>query len=196
MNNEEADLIQSGRIIDQVPASQTLTEPNVRMHKNQRVVEETQTVDVAVEEPADEWDDVLDEVDESEPSSTPRGSRKPSMEDMREINDSPTYDESAELDQWIERHVEAGYSEDRVIFALKRTSMDARLAELVLESLAKEEGLPHDIPGIWSEAEDEVLQGTNQRLLRGLERKHGLEAFDARLRFLKTYEDATVAEAD
>ncbi|KAI9794617.1 MAG: hypothetical protein M1816_004504 [Peltula sp. TS41687] len=202
--------MQSRSLADQIPGSQTLTEPYMPLRKKQRVVEveETQRVDVVIPEPADESeDDVDDEVaepgseseSEAEPSSpsTPRPTKVPAVEDTRVRTEDPKQDQSViELDQWIDRHVEAGYSEDRVLFALKRTSMDATLAKVVLESLANGEGLPNDIQGIWSEAEDEVLQRQNRKLLEGLARKHGREAFAARLRFLKSYEDAAVADVD
>lgn len=181
---------------DPIAASQTLTEPERYRRKKHCEVQETQMIDLVVPEPVDESESDFDEVNESEPSVTPRPSRQRAVEDTQDEPDSPENDEGAELDQWIDQHVEAGYSEDEVIYALKRTSMDARLAEFVLEHLERGEGLPQNIQGIWTEAEDEMLQGRNKPALRELERRHGLEAFNARLRFMETYENAEVTGVD
>ncbi|RMY98683.1 hypothetical protein D0860_08463 [Hortaea werneckii] len=70
------------------------------------------------------------------------------------------------------------------IAALKHTSMRPDLAELVVLEGKAGRGLPEDLPGVWSEAEDRALEGGDARLLRRVEAKHGWEEVMARLEFL------------
>ncbi|KAI7197255.1 hypothetical protein KC352_g20639, partial [Hortaea werneckii] len=70
------------------------------------------------------------------------------------------------------------------IAALKRTSMRPDLAELVVLEAKAGRGLPEDVPGVWTEAEDRALEGGDARLLRRVEAKHGWEEVLARLEFL------------
>ena len=76
------------------------------------------------------------------------------------------------------------YGENAVIDALKCTSMRPELAELVLLEGKAGKGLPADVPGVWSEEEDKVLEGGNAKALRVLEEKHGWRECEARLEWL------------
>ncbi|RMY77293.1 hypothetical protein D0863_01423 [Hortaea werneckii] len=80
--------------------------------------------------------------------------------------------------------VRYGSGDSSAIAALKRTSMRPDLAELVVLEAKAGRGLPHDLPGVWSEAEDRALEGGDARLLRRVEAKHGWEEVLARLEFL------------
>lgn len=82
-----------------------------------------------------------------------------------------------------------GHEESRVIDALKCTSMNLDLAELVLMHMKAGKGIPDDVPGVWTNEEDEQVEGGNARALRLLEAKHGWPACAARLQFLEDYRD-------
>ncbi|GAB1732101.1 hypothetical protein NU195Hw_g8954t1 [Hortaea werneckii] len=75
-------------------------------------------------------------------------------------------------------------ADSAAIAALKSTSMRPDLAELVVLEGKAGRGLPEDIPGVWTEAEDRALEGGDARLLRRVEAKHGWEEVLARLEFL------------
>ncbi|KAF2726155.1 hypothetical protein K431DRAFT_280177 [Polychaeton citri CBS 116435] len=77
------------------------------------------------------------------------------------------------MNDWIESMMGLKHKEATIIWALKRCSMRPELAELVLHYHKKGKGLPLDVPGIWSEEEDLILQGHDAKGLSWLEEKHG-----------------------
>lgn len=89
------------------------------------------------------------------------------------------------LDNWIENRVNAGHPLDTVEFALQCTSMDHELADEVLAYLKSKGTLPDDMPGVWTEVDDEDLEGPDGRRLKRLEAKHGSEALNMRWRFIE-----------
>jgi TRF2-interacting telomeric protein/Rap1 - C terminal domain len=138
----------------------------------------TQILDFELAEPEGGWDGILP--DHTLPQIIPKSaSQQPSQN---------TIDTEKQLGAWIDAHVAAGTSEDDVLLALKCSSMHTGLAELVLNSLAKDEGVPEDVKGIWTEREDEALKGGDGRAIKMLEEKHGKEAFQMRWNFLATYD--------
>ncbi|EMF16315.1 Myb_DNA-bind_2-domain-containing protein [Sphaerulina musiva SO2202] len=96
-------------------------------------------------------------------------------------------DEAAELESWMATMKVRGHDDNLVIEALKCTSMNLGLAELVLMHVKGGKGIPDDVPGVWTHEEDEQVEGGNARALRVLETKHGWPACTARLRFLERY---------
>ncbi|KAK3686487.1 hypothetical protein LTR37_019772 [Vermiconidia calcicola] len=81
------------------------------------------------------------------------------------------------------------FSEPSVIAALKCTSCRSDLAELVLLDERAGKGLPRDVAGIWSEAEDRVLESGDARGLRGLEAKHTWDEVMERMKFLEEWRE-------
>ncbi|KAH0545234.1 hypothetical protein FGG08_000688 [Glutinoglossum americanum] len=138
----------------------------------------TQALDFELAEPEGGWDDILPE--HTLPQLAPTSASQPPPRD--------TVDTEKQLGAWIDAHVAAGASEDDVLLALKCSSMHTGLAELVLNSLAGDEGVPEDVRGIWTEREDEALRGGDGRAIKMLEEKHGKEAFRTRWNFLTTYD--------
>ncbi|KAI9769109.1 MAG: hypothetical protein M1840_004460 [Geoglossum simile] len=137
----------------------------------------TQIVDFGLAEPAGGWNGILlHTLPQIEPKSA---SQQPSQN---------TINTEKQLGAWIDAHVTAGATEDDVLLALKCSSMHTGLAELVLNSLARDEGVPEDVKGIWTEREDEALKGGDGRAIKMLEEKHGKEAFQMRWTFLATYD--------
>lgn len=99
-------------------------------------------------------------------------------------------DDASKLEDWIATMKVRGYKETSIIKALKCTSMRHDLAQLVLISAKAGHGLPDDVPGIWSEAEDGMLESGNARGIRRLESKHGWDECEARLEYLTEWRAA------
>jgi telomeric repeat-binding factor 2-interacting protein 1 len=92
------------------------------------------------------------------------------------------------METWMERMAHEGYKQAAIIDALKCTSLRPDLAEYVLLEIKNGRALPRDVPGVWSESDDRILQGCDARRLRALEEKHGgWSALDQRREFLEGY---------
>ncbi|KAF7189990.1 hypothetical protein HII31_08321 [Pseudocercospora fuligena] len=99
-------------------------------------------------------------------------------------------DDAAKLEDWMATMQVRGYKEAAIVQALKCTSMRVDLAHLVLISTKAGKGVPDDVPGIWSEHEDDVLESGNARGIKHLEGKHGWDECEARLNYLAEWRDA------
>lgn len=99
----------------------------------------------------------------------------------------PSPSSTAATDQFINTQLRLGSPIEDIHFALFRTSLNAKLAARVLYSMRKGRGLPMDMPGVWTEEEDEVLQGGDAAAMRRLEAKKGVMAFEARLELLEKF---------
>jgi hypothetical protein len=75
----------------------------------------------------------------------------------------------------------------QIAYAIKRTSGVKPLAELVIRSLLRGEGLP-DVKGVWSEEDDRVLNGQDALAIRKLAEKKG--DWSERCDFLVEWEKA------
>ncbi|WEW58220.1 hypothetical protein PRK78_003688 [Emydomyces testavorans] len=98
-------------------------------------------------------------------------------------------EEIQELDQWIESRLKSGRArdEDQIIQALSCTSMNPYLADKVLDYLIDGKGIPTNIPGIWTEEEDHLLEtGDSSGDYLKLKEKHGEEYCDVRGIYLNT----------
>ena len=89
------------------------------------------------------------------------------------------------LDAWLTSH--SAIPEDILLSALKATSMDIALAESILSSILSTGCIPNNLSGVWTDRDDEVLNGSDARLIRKLEKKHGSGMLDERIKFLMHY---------
>lgn len=105
------------------------------------------------------------------------------------LADLGSEDESERLESWMATMKVRGHHESAIIEAVKCTSLQLDLAEFVLMHVRAGKGIPTDVPGVWSEDEDEQLEGGNARAIRSLEKKHGWDACRARLNYLEQYRD-------
>ncbi|KZF21175.1 hypothetical protein L228DRAFT_262224 [Xylona heveae TC161] len=136
---------------------------------------DTQLLDLDIPEPEGGWEAFGEPAEEAEPERL-----QSSVADGDEVGD---------IDGWIETQTSAGYEMDNVLLALKCTSMQADLAQIVLDSFKNGHGIPPDIPGVWSEEDDAILEGSDGRKLRQVEEKHGAKAFNLRMEFLESYRE-------
>lgn len=138
---------------------------------------QTVAPDFNIPEPEGGWDYVIQ-------SSSPPASCSP-------LAESEISDVDAQTEVWINAHTTDGVTVDDVLSALKCTSMDTSLAEMVIESMKKNMTVPKDQRGVWTETDDEDLEcGTDARKLQRLEVKHGKDGVNARWDFLNFYRRA------
>lgn len=134
---------------------------------------QTAAPDFEVPEPEGGWEHVI-------PSSPPPIPSSPPAE-------SEVSDVDAQTEAWINTHAVDGISIDQVLSALKCTSMDTDLAEVVLTSVRNYGRIPRDKRGIWTDVDDEDLSSPDARNIQTLESKHGKECLTARWEFLSFY---------
>lgn len=135
---------------------------------------ETQIPSIDLPPPDGGWDPDL----QSSPPLTTESHPAPPFEPSQsEIN--------ALLDAWIDARVEAGHPAADVEFALQRTSMDHDLADRVLAHMRSHGTVPDDMPGVWTEVDDEDLEASDGRRIMRLQAKHGSEALDTRWRYIE-----------
>jgi hypothetical protein len=99
----------------------------------------------------------------------------------------------ADDDVWpfIDAQIDRGFSEERVVAALHQTSMNPKLAVKVLDS----RGGRVNLAGVWTQEEDEIVEGGDASAMREVEEKHGDGAVMQRLKFLEDWrEDLQKAE--
>ena len=118
------------------------------------------------------------------------------------INSSSTnYDSSTQsqtesqkdalLEAFITKHVSDGYAQDVVIEALESTSMSIKETLAVMESLANGEGIPEDMPGVWTSWDDEALRvGRGTEEYNRILRKHGISRIAMRKKYLRDVQAA------
>ncbi|KAF1976926.1 hypothetical protein BU23DRAFT_454992 [Bimuria novae-zelandiae CBS 107.79] len=100
-----------------------------------------------------------------------------------------------EVDEYFEEQRSLGFSNDHIAEALKHTRWRPELASEVLEAWAKEEPLPTK-RGIWSDEDDEDVEGGDGMALARLERLHTIDGWGGiteRLNFLTKYRDAKMS---
>ncbi|OQD95955.1 hypothetical protein PENSOL_c018G01893 [Penicillium solitum] len=96
-----------------------------------------------------------------------------------EVADDDTSD-VPDVDTWIDQRLALGAKESHVFDALRCTSMVPEVADKVLKYLTAGEGIPDDMPGVWTAEDDSCLQaGEYSRVQRALA-KHGAEAYKDR----------------
>ncbi|RDW75340.1 hypothetical protein BP6252_06482 [Coleophoma cylindrospora] len=97
--------------------------------------------------------------DEDEDPDTP-SRREHAIGDLAEDSSTQSQTESQkalETQTFIEYWMGLGYAEEIVIQALVATSMETDSVGLFLEQLANGTGLPEDMEGVWTKADDEAL---------------------------------------
>jgi telomeric repeat-binding factor 2-interacting protein 1 len=89
-------------------------------------------------------------------------------------------EETPDVDSWIDQRLARGANESHVFDALRCTSMVPEMADKVLKSLAAGEGIPNNIPGVWTAEDDRCLQAQEQKEVQRALSKHGAEAYGER----------------
>lgn len=90
-----------------------------------------------------------------------------------------------DLENFIDHWVGLGYSEDLVFEALQATTMLQENVGTVVEELTEGNGIPDNIRGVWTAADDAVLEaGSEGRHFSRLVVKHGAAGVAGRRRFL------------
>jgi hypothetical protein len=82
-----------------------------------------------------------------------------------------TDDESFE--DLTSRLMRAGHSRDNIYTAIVATSGNRDLHDVVLDSLRRGKGIPKHVRGVWTAEDDEHLQGSDARMIKRVEEKHG-----------------------
>lgn len=97
-----------------------------------------------------------------------------------------------EIDEFFEEQRALGFANEWIASALKHTRWRPELAAEVLEAWEKGEALP-DKRGVWSEEDDDDVEGGDGAALARLERKHTVDGWGGiteRMNFLTKYRDA------
>jgi hypothetical protein len=119
------------------------------------------------------------------------------VEDIQEDSSTDTQADEA-LQEFIDRHVSLGYTEDVVRAALKITTMETGDAGVVMEALSKGNGIPDNIQGVWTVADDNVVRLREHALPANYEfvrMKHGDERYSKRWDFLQAWDQAELENA-
>lgn len=142
---------------------------------------ETQLPDLEVPLPFDS-DDEFEE-------DSPRRSQKSVAKNKgkEKAVEAAPLDTAEEVFSWVSTMMVRGYKQAAIIKALRRTSNRPDLALLVLIEEGAGNGFPEDVPGVWSEAEDEMLESGYAPGLAELRDKHGWTEMDARMKFLEDW---------
>ncbi|KAI6710311.1 hypothetical protein JHW43_007163 [Diplocarpon mali] len=116
-----------------------------------------------------------------------QGSLRSSSNNYESSTQSQTESEKNEqLLAFINKNVLDGYAYDIVMEALTATTMSVREALKVMESLADGDGIPEDVPGVWTKWDDDALQGSKHtENYQVILRKHGLPRIMVRRRYLR-----------
>jgi hypothetical protein len=87
-----------------------------------------------------------------------------------------------EIWPWIDSQLALGHSEETIMESLRATSMNPKLAAMVLATRGEV-----DIAGVWTEDDDKVAEGSDARAMRKLETKHGKGSVETRIGFLANW---------
>ena len=147
---------------------------------------ETPAFDFSVPEPEEGWDLLIQPpFPSSPPIPIDEAGDYANNETPAELMDEEEM--IAILEKWLDTRMESGVDAVTLGLVLKSTNNDPELADIVLESLDNDEGVPTDIRGIWTEEDDECLDAVDARKINAMIEKHGQEGLDKRYDFLKTY---------
>lgn len=106
------------------------------------------------------------------------------------VDEGPSNGNSNRLDEWVERMSHEGVDEALILDAHYRTSGNTDLVRVVLESRMAGKGVPDKVRGVWTDEDDEALEGSHGRDIERLQEKHGAEAFNQRFEFLEVWRNA------
>ncbi|CAI7565095.1 unnamed protein product [Penicillium crustosum] len=96
-----------------------------------------------------------------------------------EVGDDDTSD-VPDVDTWIDQRLALGAKESHVFDALRCTSMVPEMADKVLKYLTAGDGIPDDMPGVWTAEDDSCLQAEEYSRVQRALTKHGAEAYKDR----------------
>ncbi|KAJ5955985.1 hypothetical protein N7501_010264 [Penicillium viridicatum] len=96
-----------------------------------------------------------------------------------EVADDDTSD-VPDVDTWIDQRLALGAKESHVFDALRCTSMVPEMADKVLKYLTAGEGIPDDMPGVWTAEDDSCLQAEEYSRVQRALTKHGAQAYKDR----------------
>ncbi|KAJ5721651.1 uncharacterized protein N7483_009585 [Penicillium malachiteum] len=114
----------------------------------------------------------------------PLFSELPLPEVSSESEVEETDQEDTDLDTWIDSQLSRGIELATVGEVLRRTSMNPEYAKPVLDRCVAGEGIPNDMPGVWSAEDDKKLDGADGRDIQALIDKHGNDSVNARWEYL------------
>lgn len=150
-------------------------------------------LDLTVPDPDEDWSSVI------HPPSSPPPLPASILSQDKFKDDSATEDAEVEvldeeeanmeLQKWAEERIAAGVPLQHIEIALRSTSNNLDLAEVVLESLARHAGVPQSMMGVWTEEDDADVVAVDARKIARLHHKHGEDAFDRRFNFLEIYNE-------
>lgn len=91
------------------------------------------------------------------------------------------------IDTWIDSRVQNGDAngEEQAVKALRFTSMDPNLADVVLKYLKAGKDVPNNIRGVWTKEDDECIEAADTRMVTLVLEKHGQENFNNRWAYLE-----------
>ena len=149
---------------------------------------QTPMFDFTVADPDEGWDALLP----PPPSSPPvQASSQIAGEDTADAKTPEVLmDEEemiANLEKWIDARMESGVDIEMIELALKSTSNELDLADIVLNDMKEYGEFPTHVRGIWTEEDDEYLEAVDARKINAMIEKHGQEGVDKRYDFLRTY---------
>lgn len=180
---------QDGDVDSEVDNIRELTETKATMEDTQAILRgRTPAFDFSIAEPDEGWDMLKS----WPPSSPPIPVSLRSMVDglgEEKTQVGPTSEEEiiAHLERWMDARMDSGIDVDMVGLALKCSNNHPELADIVLESMKRDEGIPTDVQGIWTEEDDECLEAVDARKINAMIEKHGQEELDKRFEFLRHY---------
>ncbi|KAL8762086.1 MAG: hypothetical protein Q9184_001858 [Pyrenodesmia sp. 2 TL-2023] len=154
---------------------------------------ETQQLDYSLPDPEGGWDAVLPPSSQSNPPPSsppnlPSSSKPEPQQQAPPANRSPSPDPADQLDDFIDRHISLGYTDDAIHTALKCTNLDPDCSMEVLKAMKADKGrVPRDMRRCWTEEDDRDLESVDARRIRRLEEKHGKGALEARWTWLEDY---------
>lgn len=156
---------------------------------------ETQQLDYSLPDPEGGWDAALlppssqsDPPPSSPPNLPPSSQPEPPQQQTPPTNKSPSPDPADQIDDFIDRHISLGYTDDAIHTALKCTNLDPDLSVEVLKAMKADKGrVPRDMKGCWTEEDDRDLESVDARRIRRLEEKHGKGALEGRWAWLEDY---------
>lgn len=123
------------------------------------------------------------------PSTLPPPATPPfhGKSDSELVSEQVPEETTTDLDAWISTHQGQNIPLNTITHALKCTSMDPVLAEVVLNSLVEGKGVPTDVSGVWTEEDDDDLHAADKRRVERVLEKHGSDGLGSwfeRARFL------------
>ncbi|KAL9094884.1 MAG: hypothetical protein Q9165_002833 [Trypethelium subeluteriae] len=145
-------------------------------------------------------DDTLNEADLRMPSPETSSKKSAPSSSLPVISSSQEQErnqsEMTELREWIRDLVESGHIYDQVVRALQATCLDTGLALQILPRLESGKGIPEGMKGVWTAQDDEHLEGSDARLLKRLDKKHGDNLVMERMKFLLEWREGMNTSSD